>query len=284
MTGYIAALGAVPTVYLWIVKERKKEQELNNKKQELNQVKISELNKVYVDAVNQLSKHETVLAGAYALNGLIDDWIGMVKEYPENRVYYNTRVEQILGIILTLNREELQENAQEQYNTLLVSLVKRLSDKDYTPKVHWENFDFSNLHALLLELPNVNLSGAKLKGSEFIGCNFIDSNLSDTDLRDTNLMGSDFTCSDLSGSNLSGADLTGSNLANANIRCTDLTGADLTGADLTGADLTGSRLTNANLTGTSIEEADFTGTDLTGANLSKDIFPIDIDDDFIIKN
>ena len=31
MTGYIALLGSMPTIYLWIIKERKKEVELENK-------------------------------------------------------------------------------------------------------------------------------------------------------------------------------------------------------------------------------------------------------------
>ncbi len=51
MTAYLAIIGSLPTVYLWIVKERKKEEELKNKQQEINQIKVSELNKVYVDAV-----------------------------------------------------------------------------------------------------------------------------------------------------------------------------------------------------------------------------------------
>ena len=55
ITGYIAIIGSLPTVYLWVVKEKKKEKDLLNKEKdllnkekELYQNKISELNKVYV--------------------------------------------------------------------------------------------------------------------------------------------------------------------------------------------------------------------------------------------
>lgn len=65
MTAYLAIIGSIPTVYLWIVKERKKEEELKNKQQEINQITISELNKVYVDAVNQFFDDKTFIAGAY---------------------------------------------------------------------------------------------------------------------------------------------------------------------------------------------------------------------------
>lgn len=257
MTGYIAVLGAIPTVYLWVVKERKKEQELKNKKQELNQVKISELNKVYVDAVNQFSKHETVLAGAYALNGLIDDWIGMAKEYPENRFYYNTRVEQILGIILTLNRKELQENAQEQYNTLLVSLIKRLSHKSYSTPIRWKDFDIS-----MIDASETNFEGANLEGANLEGANFTESNLIDSTFECADLKKVEFIVSELKGSNLTKANLTKANLHGANLENADLTMANLRGANLKGISLKKAELLNANL-----EETDLTMADLRGANL-----------------
>ena len=60
LTAYIAIIGGIPTIYLWIVRERKKEKDqdialssLNKKDIELYQNKIAELNKVYVDAISQ---------------------------------------------------------------------------------------------------------------------------------------------------------------------------------------------------------------------------------------
>ena len=47
-----------------------KEVELENKQEELYQSKISELNKVYVDAINQIYKEDSFLAGVYSLYGV----------------------------------------------------------------------------------------------------------------------------------------------------------------------------------------------------------------------
>lgn len=286
MTGYIAVLGAIPTVYLWAVKERKKEQELKNKEQEfentqqvlsdkqveLEQIKISELNKVYVDAVNQFSKKETVLAGAYALNGLINDWLGLAIAHPENPLYYSTRVEQILGIILTLNRQELQDNAQDQFNTLIVSLVERLSKKECTAKIYWGDFDLSKIHSWHFELSNANLGGAYLKEADLTHAdlkyaNLIEANLQSAklqlaNLQGVNLTGADLQEADFQGANLKNANLQGANLTLACFIDADLTGADLQGADLGLADLRGANLKNANLKG-----ASYTSGDLEGAEI-----------------
>lgn len=75
LSGYIAVVGILPTAYLWIIKERKKEIELDNRRLELQQIKISELNKVYSDSVNQLINPHSKIAGIYAMIGLINDWI-----------------------------------------------------------------------------------------------------------------------------------------------------------------------------------------------------------------
>jgi hypothetical protein len=95
MTGYIAILGSMPTIYLWIIKERKKEVELENKQKELYQYKISELNKVYVDAINQIYKEESFLAGVYSLYNVILDWIGLYNISKTNKKEINIKVEQL---------------------------------------------------------------------------------------------------------------------------------------------------------------------------------------------
>mgnify|MGYP006983167768 FL=1 len=116
----------MPTLYLWIVKERKKERELLNKGAELNQIRIAELNKVYVDAINQFNNptSDSFLAGAYSLNGLIDDWINLYNENTENEHYYFTRVEQIAAILLSKIEER---TTNKLFMVLSSSVVFKLS-------------------------------------------------------------------------------------------------------------------------------------------------------------
>lgn len=102
MTAYLAIIGSIPTVYLWIVKERKKEEELKNKQQEINQIKTSELNKVYVDAVNQFFDDKTFIAGAYALLALV---LVEKESNPEGIVEDNIIHLNVPGIYFIFNQE-----------------------------------------------------------------------------------------------------------------------------------------------------------------------------------
>ncbi len=85
-------------------------------------------------------------------------------------------------------------------------------------------------------------------------CSFMNVNLPNLDMSGAKLPHASFMNADLSGSNFSGADLTNVYMRDANLSGTDMTGADLTGSwtdntDMTNADLTGAITTGVNLSG-----------------------------------
>ncbi|MFK4974503.1 pentapeptide repeat-containing protein [Lactococcus garvieae] len=255
LTAYVALLGAVPTVYLWIIKERKKEEELKNKSQELRQVKISELNKVYVDAVSQFYNQESFLAGAYSLNGLIDDWINLSKD-DENKDYYYTRIQQILGIILSKTEER---KTNHLFKVLSSSIIFKMIDLKIGEKFDLRNFDLSNL----------NLEGINFFGYDLYNINFTESNLSNAILSEAILYGANLSKANLSEANLSYAIISEANLSNAILSEANLFGAILPEANLSEADLFTANLSEAILTNADLIGAGLFGANLFRANLSE---------------
>lgn len=164
LTAYIAIIGGIPTIYLWIIRERKKEQdlknkdiELNNKKIELNQIKIAELNKIYVDAINQFYSKEQFLAGAYALSGLIEDWMQLETFSSSDFINNTTKIEQISSIIFS-------KFQSKKHNILFSRLVSRIVQKliyfslkrnnwDERMEIPWQQYNLSGI-----DLSNMNLS------------------------------------------------------------------------------------------------------------------------------
>lgn len=142
----------------------------------------------------------------------------------------------------------------------------------------WNNWRQS-LHELdpkrtLIDLPNVDLHGAKLWKINFVGANlwqanFRRSNLDDANLRATNLMRADFTNAQLIGADLSEADLQEANLTKAVFGKSNLFKANLRGANLSGAELGQTDLRYANLHGADLKNAYLRGADLIGADLSE---------------
>lgn len=255
LTAYVAIIGAVPTAYLWVIKERKKEEELKNKNQELRQVKISELNKVYVDAVNQFYTKESFLAGAYSLNGLIDDWINLSKD-DEIKDYYYTRIQQILGIILSKTEER---ETIPLFKVLSSSIIFKMIDLKIAEKFDLRNFDLSNL----------NLEGINFFGYDLHNINFTEANLSNADLSEAILSEADLSGAILSEANLFRAILPEANLSEADLFIANLSEAILTKADLIDADLYGADLSRANLSRANLSKAILSFVTLYRANLSK---------------
>ncbi|PPA67857.1 hypothetical protein C3952_04030 [Lactococcus lactis] len=263
MTGYIAIIGSLPTVYLWIVKERKKEEELKNKQQEINQIKVSELNKVYVDAVNQFFDDKTFIAGAYALLALVDDWINMSREYDEKAKAYYPRVSQISSVIFSAQKDRCDN---ELFNSIIIELFKKIIileknrdgfsfnwSKVSLKKLHLSNFDLSSTNLAGIEIVdseiiNVRMSNTNFKGAILTNNDFTFENLSHADLSDTDLSESTFIGSNLNSVNLSGACLISAVLNHANLKGAKLSHADLSGADLSGVDLSTANLSGAKLT------------------------------------
>lgn len=268
LTAYVAILGAVPTVYLWIIKERKKEEELKNKKQELRQVKISELNKVYVDAISQFYNHESFLAGAYSLSGLIDDWINLSND-DENKEYYYTRIQQILGIILSKTEER---KLNHLFKVLSSNIVFKMIRLKMGKKIDLRNFDLSNL----------DLSGINFNGYDLRGINFSQTNLSEADLTATNLTGTDLSQANLENAKLTKADLTATKLLQANLKNADLSHietfltsfdeANLNNAKLIHANIFGSFFNDTILESANLENATVQKNDLSSANFKRASF------------
>ena len=273
LTAYLAIIGSLPTVYLWIVKERKKEEELKNKQQEINQIKVSELNKVYVDAVNQFYNEKTFIAGAYALLALADDWINMSKDYQEKEKDYYPRVSQISSIIFSAQGDKCDN---ELFNSTIINLIQKITslNKDNSEfSFDWDKVSLKNLKLTTINLTHTQLAGIGLVDSDFTGASLVETNFRAANLTNNNFSFSDLTKARFLFSNLTGADLTSATLTNTYFRHsiligTTLLGADLTGADLTHADLTGADLTHADLTGADLTHADLTDSNLTGADLT----------------
>lgn len=283
MTGYIAILGSIPTIYLWIIKERKKEVELENKRKELYQYKISELNKVYVDAINQIYKEESFLAGAYSLYGLISDWISLYNISKTNEKEINTKIEQLSGILYSFNTIDYNKNPL--YTNLISELTYTLFDLQKNGwQFHWRFFDLNHIY-----IPNIDLSDLNLRGIKLDNANLKNANLKNTILNKANLTGAILSCADLTNVTLSGAilnktNLTKTKLNNADLHNIKLNGATLIRANLSNTNLTNAKLNNANLDRAILKNSNLAKADLTNTSLNKTIIEDSILTDTILKN
>lgn len=267
LTAYVAILGAVPTAYLWVIKERKKEEDLKNKNQELKQLKISELNKVYVDAINQFYNQNSFLAGAYSLNGLIDDWINLLND-DENEEYYYTRIRQISGIILSKIEER---SSNHLFKVLSSNIVFKMINLQEVDKIGLRNFDLSNL-----DLKEINFSGCNLSG-----ITFTNSDLSDADLSDCNLSRTTFTNSNLSKANLSGANLKFSDFSKSILFEADLSCIDTELTVFSKSDLEKAKLTNARISNSILSNSSLKASNLDNATLVYNVYD---DTDFTVAS
>lgn len=270
LTALFAITGAIPTVYLWIVKERKKEKDqelalenLKKKDAELYQNKISELNKVYVDAINQFYDNRTFMAGAYALFALVEDWLNLSKIHTDNAKEHLIRVSQISSILFS-KHNEVSENMLycNLIENLFITTAKLTSKKDF--KYSWEGFSFNSL----------NLKKAKLPGAKLVSIDLMKTNLSGSNLRKTNLRLADLREAKLTAAKLIEADLiqaklAGAQLNAANLKDADLRNANLDQAKLTGANLKGAKLVGANLMGTDFNRARFEKTTISMKSIYK---------------
>ncbi|MDU0411157.1 Secreted effector protein PipB2 [Lactococcus lactis] len=270
MTGYIAIIGSLPTVYLWIVRERKKEVDLKNKQQEINQIKVSELNKVYVDAVNQFFDDRTFIAGAYALLALVDDWINMSREYEEKAKDYYPRVSQISSILFS---EQKKNYNNDLFNSIIVELfnkIVQLEKNNNNFSFNWSKVSLKNLKLSFLDFSNSQLNGIEIVDSEFINVKMTNIYMENATLTNNNFMfeyldhanlrGTDFSNSIFVGSNLNKTDLSSAKLIEA-----DLSHATLTHAILNSVDLRGAKLINADLSHAILANAKLNDVDLRGA-------------------
>lgn len=254
ITGYVALIGVMPTLYLWIVKERKKERELLNKGAELNQIRIAELNKVYVDAINQFNNptSDSFLAGAYSLNGLIDDWINLYNENTENEHYYFTRVEQIAAILLSKIEERTTNKLFMVLSSSVVFKLSTFSKKNESLKITWKNFDLS-----YLDLKNICLEGEDLRGVLFIKSNLSRANFKRCTLIHANFEKSNLREATFEGTKLRGANFENSKLGHANFEKSRLLNTTFEKANLLEASFKYARLLQVNFKAAKLAETNF---------------------------
>lgn len=285
MTGYVGLIAAPATAYLWIVRERKKEKELENKREDQYQVKVSELNTVQIEAINQFYDKEKYLAGAFALSGLIDEWIYLTDIYKTHKRANFIKIEQIASILFTRHNEF--EKMPHQFRILETEIIVKLVklQKETGQLFDWSKYDFhlftfgSNVNEFPgLELPYKN---------DFIDAKLLRATFSQTDFTMLNLMGissnkSNFNKSYFNGTNLNNSEFIETDfieaylpdakfkdavLHDSNFFKANLSNADLRNADLTDVKFKSANLENADLRGAILKNTDFTSAKLKGAML-----------------
>lgn len=306
MTGYVGLIAAPATAYLWIVRERKKEEELGNKREDQYQVKVSELNKVQIEAVNQFYDGKKYLAGAFALSGLIDEWMYLSNIYKNHKRENFKKAEQIASILFT--RYDENEKSSHQFKEIEVKIIVDLvkSQKEPEQIVEWSKYKFDSLtfgsnvnefpglelpykndfvNAILLratfthtDFTLLNLNGISSNQSNFDKSGFINTKLNDSEFIETHFKEALLQNSEFKNAVLHDSDFFMANLSNADLRNADLTdvkfgranleNADLRGAILKGTDFTSAKLKGAKLKGAIIDGAYFNNADITDIDLS----------------
>lgn len=287
LTGYMGLVAAPPTAYLWIIRERKKERELKNtdvdhenKIEDQYQVVVSELNKVQIEALNLFYDQNKQLAGAFALNGLIDEWIYLSTTYKNHQKDCFIKIEQIASILFTKDNDD--EKHVSQYKELLAGIVVKLIDfQNETDQIFdWSKFK-SNLFTFgysMENLPGIELRyktafvGAQLLRATFIQTDFSFLNLEGMCSNQSNFKSSYFNEAILSngkfiGTNFQKAKFTNAKLKNANLQNSNFNNACLPEVDLRGADLRNAEFNNANLSKADLRGAKLNRTNFTSANL-----------------
>lgn len=307
MTGYVGLIAAPPTAYLWIVRERKKEKELENKREDQYQERISELNKVYVEGVNQLYDGNKNLAGAFTLVSLIDEWYYLSEVFSDHTKDNNIKIEQTVSVLFS-RYEQVFTDEPSLFNELIKDVIVKVVKSQINTQLNldWSKFTFKNLGFGLNEneypgiemkyknsFEEANLFRSRFIESDFSSLNlqkatankavFVKSFFNNSDLSKSTFIESQFIESYFIGASLIGATLHDSNFLNAyfsgaklinadlsyaNFKFADLTGADLRDANLKKTDFTGALLRGAKLDGAIIEGTYFNGADISNIDLS----------------
>jgi uncharacterized protein YjbI with pentapeptide repeats len=114
----------------------------------------------------------------------------------------------------------------------------------------------------VLDLSELELTGAKLQGAYLRNVNFRDARVSEANLSGGRLQGVDLYGADISGTDFRGAHLKGADLRHTRLNGADLRDANLDGADLRGASLVLTDFRGANLTGALIYEGQLKGVEI----------------------
>lgn len=176
----VVIAAGLPTVYLWIVNQRKKEHDVNFEAER-------ELNNRYVKAVEQLYNSESFMAGAYAVASLITDWYDLEIPLKKKR----TQMEHLTRILLNIDRDELVVKNQSILNQYLQLCRTVLLDEEHLELVEkGEKYTYNLLNLSNLDLSNQN-DGlfSKLKPIKLYSGSLEGTVLSETNLEKANLRG-----------------------------------------------------------------------------------------------
>lgn len=286
LTGYIGMIAALPTAYLWIVRERKKEIELANKEEDQYLIKVSELNKVQSEAINQFYDEKKNLAGAFAIYSLLEEWVILSSRYREHQKEIFTKLEQ-LSLIL-FSKYNLDEKSSPELRGIIQEAIAKLIYFQYETSMlfDWSKYKFNQITfgVNINEYPGLGLKYANtFIGSELLRATFLESEFTSLNLTKMTSSKSYFDKSYFTNANLEESKFIDSSfkeaffthtvMIKANLLDSDFFKADFERADLRGAILKGAifkraNLKDADLRGADLTETDFTSADLTGAKLS----------------
>lgn len=277
LTAYVAVLGAVPTAYLWIVKEKKKEKELYNKERELQskdeelfQKRVAELNKVYVDAVNQFYDEKQFLAGLFALYGILGDWLNILEENPSRKNDISIKVEQISSIIFSANTKMFKQKNSEvgkAYYSLAGDVTAVLAIKSRDDKINEFSWDKYNIRNVIIksgwDLHDVEFIKADLSDAKMIGCN-----LEGAIFQNSMMGATDFTGSNLSNAKIRNCIVAGTIFSKSHLDNSTIANQTLTYAKFELATLEETTLSNVNFYDCSFKDTEFIKTKISGVDFS----------------
>ena len=296
LTGYVGLIAATPTAYLWIIRERKKELELENKEEDQYLMKVAELNRVQNEAINQFYDEKKMLAGAIAINSSIDEWKNISNTYREHRNEIFIKIEQLASVLFF--KYTIEEKNSRQMTGIIKEVIEKIINIQNETKLmfDWSKYKFEILGfgTNMDEYPGLGLKyantfiGSELLRATFLECEFTSLNLTkmtssksyfdksyftNANLEESKFIDSSFIEAFFTNAVLIKANLFDSNFFKADFERADLRGADLTKTDFTSANLTGAKMTGAIISGTYFENADITGIDLLGSELKNADFP-----------
>ncbi|GCF94223.1 hypothetical protein NRIC_21140 [Enterococcus florum] len=259
----VVITAGIPTIYLWIINQRKKERQIILEMER-------ELNVRFVKSVELFSNRETFMAGCYSLATLINDWsemdVSIQKAHSQMeksaRVLFNVDREdsrlsdqKILDQYLALLRETFVSTLRIgdsviDYNLKLLNL-SMLDLHNYSTQYSYIGYDW--IHDLE-KLRNLTSFTSDFRETNFEFCDFTYSGLSWFLFCRSNLKGADFSHAKLFNTNFAGANLKNSRFLNTFLVDADFSNADLTNAIFINCNLEGARFNNANVSGIQITE------------------------------
>lgn len=177
------------------------------------QQKVTELNKIYVDSINQFYEKKSMLAGAFSLEALLYNWFEMIEDDGNNKTFISIKIQQICSILFSKNSskyfsEEIDGKTYSKITGRVISFLALNVKLNKIDAIKWFYFDNS-----FTDLSQTNISGANLSYANLDKSILVDADLTDSYLRKANLSNANLTYANFSGATLTETDLSGTNLS-----------------------------------------------------------------------